>query len=176
MSAVVLSARPRYGAHPEETLNQPSYSGTSAAHATAGYRSAKYTTDEWIANNRAALNRAEAESASAEQIQCASKALRAETEATGALRQTDGTRHLGERLQDIHFRKSELERHIARLLTDTEQLATLKRRLEKAVHATEIPFAIATDNLTCRERRTGPDLVQDRVEEELLKVAALTSY
>ncbi|XP_060755564.1 tektin-4 [Neoarius graeffei] len=169
MSALVLPARPRYGALPEETLNQSTYSGTSAALATAGYRSAQYTPDEWIANNRAALNRAAADSASAEQIQRASRALRAETEATAALRQTDGTRHLGARLQDIHFRRSELERHITRLLTDTERLATLKRRLEKALHATEIPFAIATDNLTCRDRRTGPDRVQDRVQEELLK-------
>lgn len=173
MSARVLSARPRYGAHAEKTLDQPGYTGTSAGLATAGYRSAKYTPDEWFANNRAVLNRAAAEGASAEQIQRASKALRAETEATGALRQTDGTRHLGARLQDIHCQKSELERHIARLLADTERLATLKRRLEKALHATEIPFAIATDNLACRERRSGPDLVQDRVEEELHKVAAL---
>ncbi|XP_053471515.1 tektin-4 [Ictalurus furcatus] len=173
MSARVLSTRPRYGAHAEETLDQHRYTGTSAGLATAGYRSAKYTPDEWFANNRAALNRAAAESASAEQIQRVSKALRAETEAIGALRQTDGTRHLGERLQNIHFRKSELERHIARLQADTERLATLKRRLEKALHATEIPFAIAADNLTCRERRSGPDLVQDRVEEELLKEVEL---
>lgn len=176
MSARVLSARPRSCAHAEETLNQPRYSGTSSGLATAGYRSAKYTKDEWIANNRAVLNLAATEGASAEQIQIASKALRAETEAIVALQQNNGTRYLGERLQDVHFRKSELERHIARLLTDTERLATLKWRLEKALHGTEIPFAIATDNLVCRERRSGPDLVQDRVEEELYKVdASLTS-
>ncbi|TSK18064.1 Tektin-4 [Bagarius yarrelli] len=173
MSAQVFSARPRYGSLAEETITQPSYTGTSAGLATAGYRSAKYSLDEWFANSRAVLNRAAAENASAEQIQRVSKALRTETEARCALVQTDGTRYLGERLQDIHLHKSELERHIARLLEDTERLVTLKRRLEKALHATEIPFAIATDNLTCRERRSGPDLVQDRVEEELLKEVEL---
>ncbi|KAK2818235.1 hypothetical protein Q7C36_022168 [Tachysurus vachellii] len=166
MSTQVLSARPRNGANAEESQR---YSGTSACLATAGYRSAKYTPDDWFSNNRAVLNRAATESASALKIQRVSKALRAETEATGALLQTDGTRHLGERLQNIHVLRSELESHIARLLADTERLVTLKRRLEKALHATEIPFAIATDNLMCRERRSGPDLVQDRVEEELLK-------
>lgn len=173
MSDHVFSARPRYGVHAEQTLNQRRYSTTSAGLATAGYRSAKYTPEEWVTNNRAALDRAAAERASAEQIQRVSKALRGETEATGALLQTDGTRRLGERLQDLHSRRSELELHIARLLADSERLATLKRRLERALHATEIPFAIATDNLTCREGRRGPDLVQDRVEKELLKVAAL---
>ncbi|KAG5854082.1 hypothetical protein ANANG_G00033760 [Anguilla anguilla] len=48
-----------------------------------------------------------------------------------------------------------------------------KRRLEKALEATEIPYAIATDNLTCRERRLGPDLVKDEVEDQLLKEVEL---
>lgn len=176
MSARVSSAAPGDGAQAEESVRQPRSLGTPTGLAAAGYRSAKYTPGEWFSNYRAALTRASADSASAELIQRASRELRAQTEATGALLQNDGTRHLGARLQDIHFQKSELERHVARLLEDTERLATLKRRLEKALHATEIPFAIATDNRTCRERRSGPDLVQDRVEEELLKVAAIPTY
>ncbi|XP_053333390.1 tektin-4 [Clarias gariepinus] len=177
MSAEVLSARPRYDPGEEEEDEapgqQPRYSGASVGLATAGYRSAKYTPAEWFANNRAALSRAAADSASAAQVQRVSKALRAETQDTAALRQTAVTGHLGARLHDIHSRSSELEQHIARLLADTERLATLKRRLERALHATEVPFAIATDNLTCRERRSGPDRVQDRVEEELLKEVEL---
>uniref|UniRef100_A0A3Q1J445 Tektin n=1 Tax=Anabas testudineus TaxID=64144 RepID=A0A3Q1J445_ANATE len=83
--------------------------------------------------------------------------------------QPEGTRLLGERLQDIHYWKSELQRHIDHLLTDTETLLALKTRLEKALDATETPYAITTDNLNCRTRRLGPDLVQDTVEEELMK-------
>jgi len=36
--------------------------------------------------------------------------------------------------------------------------------------ATEIPMQIATDNLECRSRRQGPDLVKDNVEIQLLRV------
>ncbi|KGL81873.1 Tektin-4, partial [Tinamus guttatus] len=44
---------------------------------------------------------------------------------------------------------------------------------ERALDATEVPYAIATDNLQCRERRQHPDLVRDQVEIELLKEAEL---
>uniref|UniRef100_A0A3Q1J4Z2 Tektin n=1 Tax=Anabas testudineus TaxID=64144 RepID=A0A3Q1J4Z2_ANATE len=71
----------------------------------------------------------------------------------------EGTRLLGERPQDIHYWKSELQRHIGHLLTDTETLLALKTRLEKALDATETPYAITTDNLNCRTRRLGPDSV-----------------
>ncbi|KAI5620295.1 tektin-4 [Silurus asotus] len=157
----------------DEILERTRYSGTSGGLATAGYRSAKYTPHEWLENTRAALHRAAAETAGAERVREAGRAARTETEAAAAQRQYDATRHLGARLQDVHARRSELERHVGRLLSDTERLATLKRRLERALHATEIPFAIAADNLTCRERRSGPELVQDRVEEELLKEVEL---
>lgn len=77
-----------------------------------------------------------------------------------------------ERLQDVHGWRSELQRHVGRLLADTESLLALRQRLEKALDATEIPYAIAADNLSCRARRPGRDLVRDAVEDELLKVAA----
>ena len=44
-------------------------------------------------------------------------------------------------------------------------------RLEKALDATEIPMQIASDNLECRSRRQGPDLVKDNVEIQLLRVS-----
>ncbi|KAJ8001530.1 hypothetical protein DPEC_G00170440 [Dallia pectoralis] len=141
----------------------------SAGLATAGYRSAKYTTEEWHRNNASILNQAVADRNLAERVRYESQAVHAETAAGTVLSQSEGTRHLGERLQDVHLLKSELQRHIERLLAETDLLLGQKRRLEKALDATEIPFAIATDNLTCRERRPGPDLVKDRVEEELLK-------
>ncbi|XP_014040305.1 tektin-4, partial [Salmo salar] len=111
----------------------------------------------------------------AERICHDSKTLYKETEAGTLHTQAEGTRHLGERLQHIHFWKSELQRHIEKLVAETDLLLQQKRRLLKSLDATEIPFAIATDNLTCRERRLGPDLVKDHVEEELLKEVELIS-
>lgn len=186
MSSQVLVSRPHFDTRavaqngsqppvpaPETAVKESLYAGTSAGLATAGYRSAKYTPEEWIANNSALLNRAVADRNHAERIRQESKALKAETDSETLRTQTDGTKHLGERLQDIHRWRSELERFIERLTAETELLTASRRRLEKALDATEIPFAIASDNLTCRERRFGPDLVKDQVEEELLKEVEL---
>ncbi|KAG7223765.1 hypothetical protein INR49_026447 [Caranx melampygus] len=158
MSSDVLVSRPSravaLGA--QEKIPPPDVPQPSSGSATAGYRSAKYTragTDHYKAGG----------------IQRESKTLYQDTEATTFQTQAEGTRLLGERLQDIHGWKSELQRHIEQLLAHTESLLALKTRLEKALDATETPYAIATDNLTCRARRPGPDLVRDSVEEELLK-------
>uniref|UniRef100_A0A667Z8X5 Tektin n=1 Tax=Myripristis murdjan TaxID=586833 RepID=A0A667Z8X5_9TELE len=141
----------------------------SSGAATAGYRSAKYTPAEWHSNNFSILQHAVSDRDEARRIRAQSKTLYQEAEAATQWAQAEGTRLLGERLQDIHLWKSELQRHIEQLVAETDLLLAQKTRLEKALDATEIPYAIATDNLTCRERRPGPDLVKDAVEEELLK-------
>ncbi|XP_072513552.1 tektin-4 [Salminus brasiliensis] len=145
----------------------------SAGLATAGYRSAKYSPGEWMANNSATLHRALADQLDAQRIHRASRALSAEVEAGTLGAQSRGTKLLGSRLQDVHSRRTELERGVERLSAETELLLGQKRRLEKALLTTDIPLTISTDNLGCRERRFGPDLVQDRVEEELLKEVEL---
>ncbi|XP_062392486.1 tektin-4 [Sardina pilchardus] len=156
---------------PETTLKDKFLS--SAGLASAGYRSAKYTPAEWFANNSATLNQAVTHLNNSEKVRHESKMLYTEAEVKTLRTQAEGTTHLGDRLQDIHFWKAELERHIEQLEAETVLLLAEKGRLEKALDATEIPFAIATDNLTCRERRLGPDLVKDLVEEELIREVEL---
>ncbi|XP_048051961.1 tektin-4 [Megalobrama amblycephala] len=186
MSSQILVSRPHFDTrivaqngsqppvtNPETTVKENVYAGTSAGLATAGYRSAKYTPGEWINNNSDILTRAVANRNHAENICNESKTLKADTDAGTLRTQTEGTKQLGARLQDIHRYRSELELFIERLNAETDLLIGCRRRLEKALDATEIPFAIATDNLTCRERRFGPDLVEDQVEEELLKEVEL---
>ena len=56
------------------------------------------------------------------------------------------------------------------VIDETDLLLAQKKRLENALRATEVPLHIATDNLNCRQRRLGVDLVQDDVEISLLKV------
>lgn len=142
----------------------------SSGSATAGYRSAKYTPAEWYSNYQAILQQAAAHRTEARSIQRESRALSQDTEADASKNQADGTRLLGQRLQEIHGWQSELRRHIERLQEDTDSLVALRSRLERALDASQTPYAIASDNLKCRARRPGPDLVQDSVEEELLKV------
>lgn len=177
MGSELLVSRPRYdtrvvalGAPEEEPRAQSEGPPPSAGAATVGYRSAKYSPAEWFSNYHSILQQACDDRVRARGVQRESKSLEQGSEADTQHSQADGTRHLGERLQDIHLLKSELQRGIERLMADTHSLAALKKRLEKALDATQIPYAIATDNLSCRTRRPPPDLVRDSVEDELLKV------
>ncbi|XP_068448559.1 tektin-4 [Clinocottus analis] len=176
MSSEVLVARPHYDSRavaqgvpvkdPHVELDVPL---PASGLATAGYRSAKYSPAEWFSNYHAIIQQAGTDSHEADSIQRDSKALYQDTEAHILHSQAQTTRLLGERLQEIYYWKSELQHHIQHLLTHTETLLALKKRLEKALDATETTYAIATDNITCRTRRLGPDLVRDTVDEELEK-------
>lgn len=143
---------------------------TSSGLATAGFRTAKYLMDEWFQNCYARYHQAFADRDNSERQRHESRQLAAETEALAQRTQQDSTRKVGERLEDMHCWKSELQREIDELSAETELMRAQKRRLERALDATALPFSIATDNLQCRERRQHPDLVRDYVEVELLKV------
>ncbi|KAM9210294.1 tektin-4 isoform 2-T2 [Dugong dugon] len=143
---------------------------TSAGLATAGFRTAKYLVDEWFQNCYARYHQAFADRDQSERQRHESQQLAAETEALAQRTQEDSTRRVGERLQDTHGWKSELQREIEELLAETDLLLAQKLRLERALDATALPYSIATDNLQCRERRQHPDLVRDYVEEaELIR-------
>lgn len=157
------------GGPAQEPAVEPDVPQPSSGSAPAGYRSAKYNPAEWFSNYHNILQQATADHSEAERIQRRSKTLSQDTEANTLHTQAQGTRLLGDRLQEVHVWRSELQEHISQLQADIEALAAQKVRLERALDATEIPYAIATDNLTCRARRPGPDLVKDTVEEELLK-------
>ncbi|XP_006873991.1 PREDICTED: tektin-4-like [Chrysochloris asiatica] len=146
---------------------------TSSGLATAGFRTAKYLVDEWFQNCYARYHQAFADRDQSERHRHESQQLAAETEALAQRTQEDSTRKVGERLQDTHGWKSELQRQIWELLAETDLLLAQKVRLERALDAMELPYSIAMDNLQCRERRQHPDLVRDYVEMELLKEAEL---
>ncbi|XP_020787174.1 tektin-4 [Boleophthalmus pectinirostris] len=176
MSSEVLVSRPHYddravaqGVPPQDPPVAPDIPQPSSGSAPAGYRSAKYTTAEWFSNYYSLLQQASTDNSEAEKVQRHSRTLSLDTESDTQHTQAQGTRLLGDRLQDIHYWRSELQQHISQLQADTEALCGQKLRLERALDATEIPFAINTDNLTCRTRRPLPDMVHDTVEEELLK-------
>ncbi|XP_038184969.1 tektin-4 [Arvicola amphibius] len=146
---------------------------TSSGLATAGFRTAKYLMDEWFQNCYARYHQAFADRDHSERQRHESRQLAAETEALAQRTQQDSTRKVGERLEDMHCWKSELQREIDELSAEIDLMRAQKRRLERALDATAVPFSIATDNLQCRERRQHPDLVRDYVEVELLKETEL---
>ncbi|KAF7237460.1 Tektin-4 [Varanus komodoensis] len=146
---------------------------SSCGLATAGFRTAKYLPEEWHQHNYSQYHQAFADRDHSERCRLEAQNLAAYTAELAQRTQEDSTSKVGERLQDIHFWKSELQRMIEDLAAETNLLAAQKLRLERVIDATEIPYSIATDNLQCRERRQPPDLVRDQVEVELLKEAEL---
>ncbi|GAB0196482.1 tektin-4 [Grus japonensis] len=146
---------------------------SSSGLATAAFRTAKYLPPEWHQRNSDLYHKAFAGCGQAERGRAEAKELAEHAAAAAQRAQQDSTATLGQRLQDIHFWKAELQKEIEDLDAETGLLAAQKQRLERALDATEVPYAIATDNLQCRERRQPPDLVSDEVERELLKEVEL---
>ncbi|NXL63784.1 TEKT4 protein, partial [Chordeiles acutipennis] len=146
---------------------------SSSGRATAGFRIAKYLPCEWQQNNSALYLEAYTDCEQAERGRAEAKGLVQHVTGTAQRAQQDSTAALGQRLRDVHFWKTQLQMEIEDLDAETGLLVAQKLRLERALDATEVPYAIATDNLLCRERRQPPDLVSDEVERELLKEAEL---
>jgi len=143
--------------------------GNNLGISTAGYRTGKYNPDEWHSANYAMSTRSIVDRDTSGKIRNDASDVIKQTEALSLKTQAANTKHLAERLHDINFWKSELQREISDMITETDMLCQQKKRLENALRATEIPLHIATDNLHCRQRRQGIDLVQDDVELNLLK-------
>ncbi|CAH1794363.1 unnamed protein product [Owenia fusiformis] len=143
--------------------------GNDMGIATMGYRSQKYTPPEWHESNYAKYYQSFVDRDSSERSRHEAKRTINETEAQTNKTQSDVTDELQKRLQDINFWKFELNREIDDTIEETDILLDQKKRLENALRATEIPLHIATDNLNCRQRRQGVDLVQDEPELSLLK-------
>lgn len=140
---------------------------------TMGFRSAKYTPGEWHEGNYSKYYQSFTDRDNSERVRHESKRVINETESTtNKVTQADTTKALGERAHDIHFWKTEIEREIRDIIDETDLLLAQKKRLENALRTTEIPLHIATDNLNCRQRRQGQDLVQDDPELGLLKVGS----
>jgi len=151
---------------------EPTYTGNvgnDMGISTMGYRSAKYNPPEWHESNYAKYYQSFSNRDNAERVRHDAKQTIKDTEAQTQKTQAESTKKLAERLKDINFWKFELNREISDMISETDLLLEQKKRLESALRATEIPLHIATDNLNCRQRRQGIDLVQDDVELNLLK-------
>jgi tektin-4 len=143
--------------------------GNDIGISTAGYRTGKFSPKEWHAANYNVTYQSTVGRETASQVRnVASDAIK-EAEAVTHKLQGNNTKLLAERLHDVNFWKQELKREIGDMISETELLCSQKLRLENALRATEIPLHIATDNLQCRQRRQGIDLVEDDVELNLLK-------
>jgi len=175
MSREIIPEKP-VGIPPNVQEMETTYTGNTGNDmgiSTMGYRASKYNPPEWHESNYAKYYTSFVDRDNAERIRHESKRCANETEETTNKTQTEVTKKLGERIQDINFWKFELEREIQDVIAETDLLLAQKKRLENALRATEVPLHISTDNLNCRQRREGVDLVQDDVELGLLKVCCI---
>ncbi|CAI8047649.1 Tektin-1 [Geodia barretti] len=133
----------------------------------------KYLPSEWHNSNKLNYSSAEKERAAAERLRAECVRLRRETDATIARNQHDTAHKFSQRLRDVDFWKSELQRKLADNASETEVLVHRRERLEEALASTQFPLEVAQTCLSLRQQRTAIDLVQDDVEMQLLKEVAV---
>ncbi|XP_057294345.1 tektin-1-like [Hydractinia symbiolongicarpus] len=129
----------------------------------------KYTSQEWHLSNDLNYKKAEQDRKVSEMIRDESVRLANETHITTMKTQSDVNKKLEQRLNDINFWKSELDRQYQETEDEIKNMLEYKKRLEGALEATQIPLHIAKECLRNREKRIGIDLVHDDVEVQLLK-------
>lgn len=137
---------------------------------TVGFRTNKYNPNEWHQNNYAKYYQAFSDRNLSEQNRWESDRVQKETEAITQKTQTLSTKKLSERLHDVNFWKTELNREIEDILAETDVLVSEKRCLQRALDATTTPLHIATEALGNRElHKYGVERVVDDVEIQLRK-------
>jgi len=129
----------------------------------------KYTPDEWHRSNHLNYASAEQKRMGSETIRDESARLANETHITTMKTQSDVNKKIEQRLNDINFWKSELDRQYQETEDEIQKMMEYKERLEVALGATQLPLHISRECLQNRERRIGIDLVHDDVEIQLLK-------
>lgn len=129
----------------------------------------KFAHSEWTYSNHANYNSAEKQRASSERLRAESDRLIDETEEMAKRTQRDVNKKFEQRIDDINFWKSELDRKLLDCKAEIDMLLSYQTRLENALEACKEPLAIVNRCLQFRENRVAIDLVHDDVEKNLLK-------
>lgn len=87
--------------------------------------------------------------------------------------QIESTKRLDDRTEEIKFWRDQLKKEADLAAQQAKALAEAIKCLEKALIETQKPLEIALQCLKYRQGRTGVDLIDDAVHEELLKVSGL---
>ena len=126
----------------------------------------RYMPSDWENSNQATYNTSDYLRNGAERLRLDTLRLCKETDARRT--QSDVSKKLGERVNDIIFWKNELIHETDELLAENAALKEAKRMVEKALPETEDVQGIAQECLYNREKRQGIDLVHDAPETALI--------
>lgn len=130
---------------------------------------ARYTPVDWLKSNHKNYMESESSRHSAERLRVDAARLIQDKEQLTRKTQSTTSKNIGERLNDIVFWKSELNHEIENMIGETNALAEVKKRLERALAETEGPLQVARECLYHREKRMSVDLVHDKVEKDLIQ-------
>ncbi|XP_032844380.1 tektin-1 isoform X2 [Tyto alba] len=129
----------------------------------------KFHLSEWDIANKMQCASTESQKSRSERAIAESQRLLDEIEKTTRKTQSDVSKKIEQRREEIQFWKQELDNKLEQIVHETEVLLTFKTRLEKSLDSCKEPLLIAQKCLLNRQRRTGIDLVHDEVEQELVK-------
>ncbi|XP_062979316.1 tektin-3 [Elgaria multicarinata webbii] len=128
----------------------------------------RYTPDDWYRSNLTNYKESEMSRSNAERLRVDTSRMIQDKDQQTRKTQSETTKNLGERVNDIVFWKSELNHEIDGMIGETNALTDMKKRLERALAETEAPLQVAQECLLHREKRMGIDLVHDDVEKQLM--------
>ncbi|XP_055453681.1 tektin-5 isoform X2 [Psammomys obesus] len=129
----------------------------------------RYTPRDWDRSTEMQIRGAEASRLWASRLTGDSMRIMQDKDQLTRQMQEGTSRNLSQRLCDIGFWKSELRYELDRLLTESNSMDTIKRRLECAAEEVNRPLQVALECLYNREKRIGIDLVHDNVEKNLIQ-------
>ncbi|XP_066473261.1 tektin-3 [Tiliqua scincoides] len=128
----------------------------------------RYTPDDWYRSNLTNYKESDASRQNAERLRVDTSRMIQDKDQQTKKTQSEATKDLGERVNDIVFWKTELNHEVDEMIGETNALTDMRKRLERALAETEAPLQVAQECLLHREKRMGIDLVHDDVEKQLL--------
>ncbi|NXO31143.1 TEKT3 protein, partial [Cisticola juncidis] len=129
----------------------------------------RHTLDDWHRFNMTNYKESETTRHNAERLRADLNRAIKDVYQQAKRSQGESTQNLGERVNDIEYWKSELCVELDAMIRETNSLADMQKRLERALADTEGPFQVAHKCLLNREKRMGIDLVSDDVEKQLIE-------
>ena len=129
----------------------------------------RFSPSDWSASNIDHFNCADSSRNNSERVRNEAIRLIREREDKTVMTQRDSDRRIGERLHDETFWRSELQSELERNVNETHHLETTRKNLERALSETEGPMRVNAECIYNREGRKGIDLVNDGVENSLMR-------
>lgn len=130
----------------------------------------RYTPRNWFESYHRLLQANDQAQKNSECFILESKRLEDELADKAKANQENSTRKLGDRICDLAFWQSELDKEIGNMKKEIDDLNCARKFVEKFLAETENYLHITQECLYAREKRQGTDLVHDNVEVKLLKV------